>query len=176
MRCSYQVDIWHKVAQHGNCYSERPQLVRHNVKHAQVEVLPDPGHSLAPFTRAPWGLGSGFSWTRPHAWRAHASTGGKQRFERQRQQGLDQHEDAENLEGSAETQRFFHLVQKDRQAYGEEAGPSRHHAIGQAQALPEVVPEDHQRGLEGEGGAATKQYPICEVAKDQGPVEQCKTT
>lgn len=78
------------------------------------------------------------------------------------------------MEGPAEAQRLHHLVEQNRETHGEEAGTGCYHAVGQAQALAEVVAEDDQRGLEGEGGATAEQYAICEIAKAQGAAEDEK--
>lgn len=86
----------------------------------------------------------------------HASSSRHQRFECQCQKSLDQHKDTQDLKGPSKAQTFHHLIQENWQNHGEEAGPGCHHAVGQAQALAEVVAQNDQRGLEGEGGAAAK--------------------
>lgn len=87
---------------------------------------------------------------------------------------MDQHEEAEDLKGTAEAQRFHHLVEEKGEEHGEEAGASRHHTVSQAKALVEVVAEDNQRGLEGEGGATAEQYAIREITKAQRPAIEMK--
>lgn len=169
---SYQMDIRHKVAKHSCCHSASPHPVGHNVKHTQVEELPQSCQEAAPLAAS---LPSGPSWVlrivwmRTHSVGSHASSSRHQRFESQCQQSLDQHKDTENLKGPGEPQRFHQLVQENWQTHGEEAGPGRHHTVGQAQALTEVVAQNDQRGLEGEGGAAAKQYTVREIAKAQRP-------
>lgn len=164
------MNIWHKVAKYSCGNSKRPHPVCHDVKNAQVEVLPeltqDPAPPAPPLSSGPR-LGLRIGRARTHTWGSHASSCRQQRFECQCQQSLDQHEEAEDLKGPAEAQRFNHLVEENREAHGEEAGTGRHHAVGQAQTLAEVVAKNDQRGLEGEGGATAKQYAICEIAKAQ---------
>lgn len=73
---SYQMDIWHKVAQHSCGNSKRPHTVSDDMKHPQVEVLP--GHSQGfipparPLTSRPW-LGWRFARARTHTRRSHAA-------------------------------------------------------------------------------------------------------
>lgn len=156
---SYQMNIWHKVAQHSCGHPKRPNSVCDDVKNTQVEVLLHSADHSAPaggrLGMCP-GLALRFSGSRVHPRRAHASSSWEQRLKGQRQQGLDQHEEAEDLKGSTETQRLHHIVEENREAHGEEAGPSGDYAIGQTQALAEVVAENDQRRLKRKGGAAAK--------------------
>lgn len=154
------MNVWHKVAQHSCGHPKRPNSVCDDAKNAQVEVLPHSAHhsaqaagrlGICPRLALRLG-GSGVHPRRRHA----SSSSWEQRFKSQRQQGLDQHEEAEDLKGSTEAQRLHHVVQENREAHGEEAGPGGDYAIGQTQALAEVVAEDDQRRLERKGGAAAK--------------------
>lgn len=158
------MNIWHKVAQYSCGHPKRPHSVRGYAKNAQVEVLPHSAHHSAP-TGGGLGIcpglvlrlvGSRVHPRRPHASSSSSSSSWEQRFKGQRQQGLDQHEEAEDLKGSAESQRRHHVVEENREAHGEEAGPSGDDAIGQTQALAEVVAKDHQWWLERKGGTAAK--------------------
>ena len=140
---SHQVDVGHEVPQHGGGHSEGPHPVGGDVEHLEVEVLADGGVA--------------------------GRRAGEQRAEGERQQGLDEHEDAEDLERAAQAQGPHHLLQQHGEGHGEQAAPRRHHAVGQAQPAPEVVAQDHQRRLEGEGRAAAEQDAVREVADAQGP-------
>lgn len=167
--CSYQMNVWHKVAQYSCGHPEGPHSVRDDAKHAKVEVLPHSAHDSAPNGARLGGRpglvgrlgGAGVHPRRPHA----SSSSWEQRFKGQRQQGLDQHEEAEDLKGSTEAQRLHHVVQENRQAHGEEAGTGGDYTVGQTQSLAEVVAENDQRRLKRKGGAAAKQYAVREVAK-----------
>ena len=161
---SYQMHVGHEVSQHRRGDAERPDAVGDDVEHAEVEVPPDLGQGPAP----PAGLGV----RRPRGRGGHApwpaaQPRGQQGSEGQGQQRLHQHEDAEDLEGAAQAQGLGHLLQQHGQPHGEQAGPRRHHPVGQAQPPPEVVPQDDQRGLEGEGGAAAEQDAVGEVTQRQ---------
>lgn len=163
------MNIRHKVAEDSCGYSKRPHPVRQDVENTQVEVLSDPIHEPAPAASPlSWGplLGFRTGTARSHN-RTHASSSRQQGFKGQSQQSLDHHEEAEDLKGPAEAQRFNHLVEEHREAHGEEAGTGSHHAIGQAQALAEVVAKNDQWGLEGEGGATAKQNAVGEITKAQ---------
>lgn len=154
------MNIWHKVAQHGGGHPKRPHPVCDYAKNAQVEVRPHSAHHSAP-TGGRLGICPGLvlrlGGSRVHSRRPHASSSSwEQRFKGQRQQGLDQHEEAEDLKGSTEAQRLHHVVQENREGHGEEAGPCGDYAVGQTQALAEVVAQDDQRRLERKGGAAAK--------------------
>lgn len=141
------MDIRHKVAKHGRRYSKRPHPVGHDVKNTQVEELPHPHQEpgpLAPSLSSDPRLGLRIVRTRTHTMGSHTSSSRQQRFECQCQQSLDKHKDTEDLKGPGEAQRFNHLVEKNWQAYGEEAGPGRHYTVGQAQALAEVVSQNDQ--------------------------------
>lgn len=144
---SYQMDIRHKVAKYSCCHSTRPHPVRHDVKYTQVEELPHSCQEAAPLATS-WPSGPslvlGIVRMRTHIVGSHASSGRHQRLECQCQQSLDQHKDTENLKGSSKPQRFHHLIQENGQNHGEEAGPGRHHTVGQAQALAEVVAQNDQ--------------------------------
>lgn len=142
--------IRHKVAQHSCGHPKRPHSVCDYTKNAQVEVLPHSACHSAP-TGGRLGICPGLvlrlGGSRVHPRRPHASSSSsswEQRFKGQRQQGLDQHEEAEDLKSSTEAQRLHHVVQENREGHGEEAGPCSDHAIGQTQALAEVVTEDDQ--------------------------------
>lgn len=60
-------------------------------------------------------------------------------------------------------------LEEEGEWHGDEAAAPGHDAVGQAQAALEVVAEDDQRGLEGEGAATAKEDPICEITDLQGP-------
>lgn len=156
---SYQMYIRHEVAKHGCGYSKRPHAVRHHVKNTQVEVLPDasedPAQPAPALSRGAL-LGLGLGRARTHTWGSHTASSRQQRFEKQSQQGLDEHEHAEDLEGPAQAQGRHHLLEEHEEADGEDAGARRHHTVGQAQTLAEVVAQDDQRGLKGEGGATAE--------------------
>lgn len=62
-------------------------------------------------------------------------------------------------------------LQEEGEWHGDEAAAPGHDAVGQAQAALEVVTEDDQRGLEGEGAATAKEDPIREITDFQGPEE-----
>lgn len=62
-----------------------------------------------------------------------------------------------------------HHLQEEGQRHGDEAAAAGHDAVGQAKAALEVVAEDDQRGLEGEGAAAAKEDAIGEVTDLQRP-------
>lgn len=155
------MNIWNKVAQYSCGHPEGPHSVRDDAKYAQVEVLLHSAHGL---TRRP-GLVGRLGGSGLHRWRAHPSSSWEQRLKGQRQEGLDQHEEAEDLKGSAEAQRVHYVVEENREAHGEEAGTGSDYTIGQTQALAEVVAENDQRRLKCKGGAATKQHAVREVAK-----------
>lgn len=167
--CSYQMNVRHKVAQYSRGHPEGPHSVRDDAKYAKVEALPQSAHDSAPNGGGLGGRpglvgrlgGAGVHPRWPHA----SSSSWEQRFKGQRQQGLDQHEEAEDLKGSTEAQRLHYVVQENREAHGEEAGTGGDYSIGQTQSLAEVVAENDQRRLKRKGGAAAKQYAVCEVAK-----------
>jgi len=54
---------------------------------------------------------------------------------------------------------------EEGEGYGEDATPSRHHTIGQTQTALEVMAQDDERWLKGEGTATTKENPIGEVTQ-----------
>lgn len=138
------MNIWHKVAQYSCGHPKRPHSVCDYAKNAQVEVLPHSAHHSAP-TGGRLGICPRLGESRVHPRRPHASSSSwEQRFKGQCQQGLDQHEEAEDLKSSTEAQRLHHVVEENREGHGEEAGPSSDYAIGQTQALAEVVAEDDQ--------------------------------
>lgn len=153
------MDIRHKVAKYRCCHSASPHPIGHNVKYTQVEELLHFCQEAAPLATS-WPSGPSLVLrivrTRTHTVGSHASSSRHQRFECQRQKSLDQHKNTEDLKGPSKPQRFHHLIQENWQTHGEEAGPGRHHTVGQAQALAEVVAQNDQRGLEGEGGATAK--------------------
>lgn len=121
------MNIGHKVAKDSCGYSKRPHPVRQDVENTQVEVLSGPIHESAPAVPPlSWGPLLGF---RGHN-RTHAFSSRQQGFKGQSQQSLDHHEEAEDLKGPAEAQRFNHLVEEHWEAHGEETGTSGHHAIG----------------------------------------------
>lgn len=150
------MNIWHKVAQYSCGHPKRPHSVCDYAENAQVEVLPHSAQHSAP-TGGRLGICPRLGESRVHPRRPHASSSSwEQRFKGQCQQGLDQHEEAEDLKSSTEAQRLHHVVEENREGHGEEAGPSSDYAIGQTQALAEVVAEDDQWRLECKGGAAAK--------------------
>lgn len=101
--------VRHKVSQHSRGDAERPQPIGQHVEHSDVEVLPHFGQALLPPARR---LRAGRRTSlHPHAWhRTHPA--GHERTEGEGQQRLDQHEEAEGLEGSGETQRSHHFIQE----------------------------------------------------------------
>lgn len=60
-------------------------------------------------------------------------------------------------------------LEEEGQRDGDEAAAPGHEAVGQAQAALEIVTQDHQGGLEGEGAATAKEDPIGEITHLQRP-------
>ena len=89
-------------------------------------------------------------------------------LEGERQKGLDQHEDAEDLESVLKAQGLHHLLEKHWEAHGEEATACCHHPVGKAQSAAKVVPQNDQGGLEGEGGTAAEQDTVGEIPQTEG--------
>lgn len=156
--------IGNEVSQHCCGDTERPNPIGQHTEHSHVKVLPDFGQALLPpASRLQARRGAS---VQSHAWhRAHPT--GHERFEGEGQQRLDQHEDAEDLEGSGKAQRSHHFLEQHGEPHRKEAAACRHHAVGQTQSLSEIMPQDHQRWLECKRGSAAKQYPVCEVSKTQ---------
>lgn len=77
-KMSYQMNIWHKVAQNSRGDSKRPHPVRHNVKDTQVEVLSDSSDCFAPLAPSlGCCLSLGLRMARPHGRRAHGTPRGE---------------------------------------------------------------------------------------------------
>lgn len=146
--CTYQVNIWHKVAIKGCWDPKSPNTISQRLPNVEVEDLVDG------WTAAASASGGGFC---RHQW-----------FVGETCQHQHKHEDAEDPHGVVKAQLVQQAGQHEGQDDGEDAAPSGHNAIHQAQALLEVVAQDNQAGLVGERAATGKHNAIGEVQGPQG--------
>lgn len=161
--------VRHEVSQHRRGDAKRPHPIGQHAEHSYVKVLPNFGQALLPPARR-LRAGRGAS-VHSHA-RHRAHPAGHERFEGEGQQRLDQHEDAEDLEGSGKTQRSHHFLQQHRESHGKQAAACGHHTVSQAQSLSKIMPQDHQRRLKRKRRSAAEQYSVCEVSESQRAEER----
>lgn len=140
------MNIRHKVAIKGCWDSKRPDTISQRLPNVEVEHLVD-------------------------AWATAAGAGGLHRQQRlvgETSQYQHKHENAEDTHGVVKAHSAQQARQHEGQDDGKDAAAGGHDAVHQAQALFEVVAQDDQAGLVGEGAAAGKHDAIGEVQRPQG--------
>lgn len=144
---TYQVNIRHKVTIEGCRDTKGPNAISQRPPDVEVEDLVHRGAGAACAGRFD----------------------GQQGLVGEASQHQYKHKKAEDPHRVVEA----HLIQQARQyegqGDGEEAAAGSHNAVHQAQALLEVVAQDDQAGLVGEGAATGKYNAVGEVQWTQGP-------
>lgn len=146
---TYQVNIRHKVAVKGCRDTKGPNAISQRLPDIDVEDLV---HGRAPAACA--GVG-GPDW--------------QQGLVGEAGQHQHKHKDAQDTHGVLETHFVQQARQHEGQGDGEDAAAGGNDAVHQAQALLEVVAQDDQAGLVGEGAAAGKHDAVGEVHGAEGP-------
>lgn len=149
---TYQVNVRHKVTIEGCRDTKGPNAISQRPPDIEVEDL-------------------------VHRWARAACAGvgrfgGQQGLISETSQHQHKHKEAEDTHGVVQAHSIQQVRQYEGQGDGEEAAAGGHNAVHQAQALLEVVAEDDQAGLVGEGAAAGKYDAIGEVQWAQGPVRR----
>lgn len=142
------MDVRHKVAEKGCRDSKSPNAVSHRLPDVEVENVVD-GRTAVACTAA-GGLSR------------------KQRLVGKTSQHQHEQEDAEDAHGVVKTHSGQQARQHKGQDDSEDAAAGCHDAVHQAQAPLEVIAQDDQAGLVGEGAAAGKHHTIGEVQRPQG--------
>lgn len=144
--------IGNEVAKGSSSNPKGPDAVGTLAEHSHVEVLPELSQkALAE------GVDTSLAWGVLRAGQEGPVGEGKQR--------KNKHEGTQHLEGLGKLYLSPQHFDEKGEGYGEDATPSRHYTIGQTQATLEVVAQDDERWLKGEGTATTKENPIGEVTQ-----------